>query len=307
MTTATQPSTHLIFACTDCGLRRPSSIDCPCGAGPLVDLSKPEFREMIVEIEDRRTEARDQGLTWVGVGAGVLGLVVTLAYGLDVVRAIPLPVPFSLPIKLFGIAVGIAALTTTALRRALPARRLFPELVAARSAVRLPSRLLAPKRSTWIALGLFVASGFVISLLVPAARRWSEDEERRHDAEVLRRYEALVDCVDSRSAAQCKSELEALHGGLDGRRADAPVRGVLTERLRCTEAGCDVGQLDKHFDSVTEAMRHAGDAVRGRRPANDWAPLRRPPIGGDPFRGRSMDGAPWGALGGGSPRVDASR
>jgi hypothetical protein len=297
MTTATQASTQLTFACTDCGRRAPSSIECPCGGGPLVDLSKAEFRAMIVEIEDRRSEAHDQILTWAGVGVGVLGLVATLAYGLDVVRAIPLPVPFSLPIKLFAVAIGIAALTMTALRRAIPAKRNFPELVAARSAVRLPSRLLAPKRSTWIALGLFVASGLVISVLAPIVRRWSAEEERGHAAEVGKRYEALVECVDTKSAEQCKPELEGLHGALDGRRADAAVRAVLSERVRCTEDGCDVGQLDKHFDSVTEAMRSSGHAARSRRRTDDWAPLG----------GRSRDGAAWGPLGGGSTRLDARR
>jgi hypothetical protein len=240
---------------------------------------------MVVEIEDRRCEAHDQVLTWAGVGVGVLGLVATLAYGLDVIRAIPLPVPFSLPIKLFGVAVGIALLTSSALRRAIPAKRNFPELVAARGAVHLPSRLLAPKRSTWIALGLFVASGFLISLLVPVVRRWSAEEERDHAAEISKRYQALVECVNTKPAESCKPDLDALHGSLDSRRADAPLRAVLSERLRCSEAGCDVSQLDKHFDSITAAMRSSGHYAPSRRPrANDRGPL-----------------------GGGSPRLDARR
>jgi hypothetical protein len=302
MTTVPHASTSLTFACTDCGRRAPSSIDCPCGAGPLVDLSKSEFRDMIVDIEGRRTEAHEQILTWAGVGVGVLGLVATLAYGLDVVRAIPLPVPFSLPIKLFLIALGIAALTIGGLRRAFPAKRNFPELVAARAAVPLPSRLLAPKRSTWIALGLFVASGLVISLLAPVVRRWSAEEEREHAAAIRTRYEALLGCVDTKAAEQCKPDLDAFAQALDGRRADAPLRAVLGERLRCTDDGCDVGQLDKHFDSLTEAMRSAGHAAQGRRSVDDSAPFGRAPRGGGR---RSVDDRGWRPLGGGSPRLDA--
>lgn len=302
MTNVTHASTSLTFACTDCGRRAPSSTDCPCGAGPLVDLSKAEFRDMIVDIEDRRTEAHEQILTWAGVGVGVVGLVATLAYGLDIVRAIPLPVPFSLPIKLFLVAVGIAALTIGGLRRAIPAKRNFPELVAARAAVSLPSRLLAPRRSTWIALGLFVASGLVISLLAPVVRRWSEEEEREHAATIRSRYEELLACVDTKATEQCKPDLEALAQALDGRRADAPLRAVLGERLRCTDAGCDAGQLDKHFDSITEAMRSAGHAAPGRRRVDEAAPFDPAPRG----RGRrSMDDLGWRPLGGGSPRPDA--
>jgi hypothetical protein len=56
-----------------------------------------------------------------------------------------------------------------------------------------------------------------------------------------------------------------LAASLDSRRADAAVRLVLAERLRCVEGACDSSELDKHFDSISEAMQKSGQFVRGRR------------------------------------------
>ena len=219
---------------------------------------------MIVEIEDRRAEARDQTFTWIGVAAGVIGIVLLMAVVPSVIRAIPLPVPFSMPIKVLLIAVAIAWLTTKGLLNVLPSTRRFPELIANRKSIALPSRLLAPKRATWIALGLFVASGVVITLATPVVKRWSAEEEQSHKAAISSRYGELLTCVESKEPAQCKSQLESLAASLDNRRADAAVRLVLAERLRCVEGACDSSDLDKHFDSITEAMQKSGQFVRGR-------------------------------------------
>jgi hypothetical protein len=288
MTSTYRTANPLTFACTDCGRRWHAPIECACGAGPLVDLEKPEFREMIVEMEDRRAESHGQTLLWAGVGVGMVGgLFMLLAFPLFI-RMIPLPIPFSLPIKVIGMMIGFAVLASKVLAAMFPARRKFPELVANRAAVQLPSKLTAPKRSTLIGVGLVLALGLGITIATPMVEAWIVKEEGEHRREISKRYDRLVECVDEEQratfgresesdwTASCKRPLEALYESVDDRSADAALRNTLEEKFRCKEK-CDPKQLDKQFGALTEAQQSMG--LFGRSPA----PRRRDSDFGSPF------------------------
>lgn len=292
---ATNPQTTFTFACTDCGRRAPHELDCPCGAGPLVDLAKPEFRQMVVEIEDRRVEAHEQTLLWIGVVVGIaLGLFT--AFGMPgVLAAIPLPVPFAPVIKALLLMIAYAVGVSRLAGRVWRAPRRFPELVAHRAqGAKLPSKLHAPRASTAIGVAAFVGLCIAVGLAVPFIKAHVAAEELAHKKAVTRRWEALAECVESerpgelrtsfygRSAESelgelesdpfaapkpekkdawydsCRKPLGSLYEELDERSADAPLRNTLEEKMACGTGRCDASRLDKQWHVLTEAALAAG-------------------------------------------------
>ncbi|NUP11169.1 MAG: hypothetical protein HOW73_34420 [Polyangiaceae bacterium] len=260
----------LHFVCTDCGRRAPAPGDCPCGAGPFVDLSKPEFRDMVIEIDDRRAESHQQRVLWAGVGAGIIGGVFVLAVAHPLIAAIPLPVPFAMPIKVIAMMIGLTLLTSRVLGEIWKAPRRFPELVASRPVVVLPSRLRAPKKATLIGIGAFLALGIAINVAAPFVKEWSNREEREHREEVAKRVEKLHGCVvenrpvsyglstrDVEWTAECKKPLARLYESLDGRSDDRPLRSVLDGLFSCN-SGCKAGALDEHYRELFNAAIHDG-------------------------------------------------
>lgn len=315
---ATNPQTTFPFACTDCGRRAPHELDCPCGAGPLVDLGKPEFRQMVVEIEDRRVEAHEQTLLWIGVVAGIaLGLVTvfTVPAVLDV---LPLPIPFAPVVKTLLLMIAYTLGISRLAGRVWRAPRRFPELVAHRvQGPRLPSKLHAPRASTAIGVAAFIGLCIAVGLAVPFIKAHVAAEELAHKKAVTRRWEALSECVASerpgelrtsfygRSAESeladldsdpfaaptsdkkepwydaCRKPLGSLYEQLDERSADAPLRNTLEEKMACGTGRCDASRLDKQWHVLVEAALASGVDWQERsvKPAQHPYGLGEPRLG----------------------------
>jgi hypothetical protein len=286
----------LHFVCTDCGRRSPLAADCPCGAGAFVDIDLPQFRAMVVEIEDRRLDGRKQRLLWAGVGIGVASVIGILVTVPSLILDIPLPVLFANPIKVVLLMIGVAVGSTRLLEAMFPAKRLFPELVAARPAVALPSRLHAVKRSTWIAIAGFVAFSIALSVAVPIVSAKMDVDDRDHRKAVATKFEALDDCMVDEYAEVCGKQLKALYEALDTRREDMALKSTLEAKLGC-ESVCKTSALDTSFGDVRGAAVRVGIAREGS--FRDFRPrARQPKLGAIDTRfglTPSMFGSPHGA------------
>lgn len=320
-TTPAHASVAFTFACTDCGRRAPQAIECPCGAGPLVDLSKPEFRQMVVEIEDRRAESHQQTLHWVGVIGGVgVGLLIVF-FAPTVISAIPLPVPFAPVVKTLLFMIAFAIGLSKAAGAVWQAPRRFPELVRDRGqGAKLPANLTAPRRATVIGVSLALAAFAAIGLAVPFVRAHIAEEELAHKRAVAKRWDALAECVATERPAavrteffgeptelpkrpsgkdawydECRKPLGSLWESLDERSADAPLRNTLGETMACGGGKCDASRLDHQWVELEEAARASGHAWSDPRPRRDELD--------SPFASRRPLRSPYGGLGT-SARID---
>jgi hypothetical protein len=293
----------LSFACTDCGRRAPKEGDCVCGAGALVDLANPDMRALAIETDDRRTEEHGQRLLWISVGLSVSFGAFLLLVIPGVIKAIPLPVPFANPIKVFAIVIGFAVLSSKLLGAAFPARRRFPELVVGRGGVALPARLLAPRKTTLAVVVGLVVLGIGLAVAVPLGQKYVAEEEIEHRQQLVEGMKKLQTCVteaDAKAAAErdpspwgdpepvrnadrtgCQRELDALYDAVDGRRADMPLRLALEGKLAC-DSKCNAGLLADAYRDVENAaidMYLVGASVVARPEptygrGSPWAPRR---------------------------------
>lgn len=141
-------------------------------------------------------------------------------------------------------ALGATVLAGLAPSRALaccfPARRRFPELVAGRGAVALPSHSRGFRRSTWIGIAAVLAVGVAASVLVPLAGAHMEKEE---------------------------AELESLRASVDDRSDDMAMRLNLDDQLSCATT-CDAGKLEAHNElrnvAIDRYLTSAFDVPRRR-------------------------------------------
>jgi hypothetical protein len=70
------------FICATCGHRAAAVGDCPhCAETPLLDLRKPEVRELLDDIDSRLRRRRDQQFIWVGVGASIPAVIALASIG----------------------------------------------------------------------------------------------------------------------------------------------------------------------------------------------------------------------------------
>jgi hypothetical protein len=218
-----------------------------------VDLNDKQMRDMIVEIEDRRAEAHGQRLLWVAVGIGVMTGLGALVLIPGLIMAIPLPVPFANPIKFIGLMILTGLAMSKALVFCFPAHRRFPELVAGRGGVRLPSNLRGVQRSTWITIAAVIGVGVVASVAVPLVSAYVEREEAEHRVQQASAFEALRDCVDGDGSGErtrdCQPALEALRAAVDDRSADMALRLTLDDKLSCA-TGCDATKLEEHMSDL---------------------------------------------------------
>ena len=167
------------FVCSDCTRPGPDGGDCPCGAGPRLNLGDPQVVEMLVETDDRAVEKTKQRNLWLGVGAG-LGLVVAILFTVpQVILAIPLPLPFANPIKIIGLMILIAAGASKAADALLPAKRKFPQLKAVASA-RNPdlARMRQTSNQTWIAIAAGVGILFLAGVAITVVKGLAGEPKR---------------------------------------------------------------------------------------------------------------------------------
>jgi hypothetical protein len=106
-----------VWACMDCGHKQRENGNCArCNKEPLVDLRKPNVREMLFETEDDLRSQRDKRVRILSVG-------LLFAFPLAM-----LPGVRQVPFGWFGAAIGSTVLFMQALPRLFPYRRRFPYL-----------------------------------------------------------------------------------------------------------------------------------------------------------------------------------